>query len=110
MAQFEPLKQEIEKNGNLVFIAAQRRGGLVADPEKHFKDHPVAFPYLLDEDRSVTKAYGVYKRLGIDSVNIAKPATFIIGRDGKVRFIYVGRDQLDRAPIDKVMEAFRAAS
>jgi len=109
MAQFESIKDEIQASGNLVFIAAQRRGGLMADPEKFFAEQKGGFPFLLDEDRSVTKAFHVYKRLGVDSINIARPATFAADRGGNIRFVYVGKDQMDRAPVMKVLEALKAA-
>jgi peroxiredoxin len=108
MAQFEPLKSQIEADGSLVFIAAEKREGLFR-PEKYLTEHPISFPFLLDEDRAVTKAYGVYHRLGVDAVNIAHPATFVIDRAGMVRWIYVGKDQHDRAPLDQVLKAFHEA-
>ncbi len=92
----------------LVYVAAEKRGGLFK-PEKFLAEHPVSFPFLLDEDRSVTKAYGVYHRLGRDAFNIAHPATFVIARDGTVRWIYVGSNQADRAPLEQVLEAAKQA-
>jgi len=59
----------------------------------------------VDEDRSVTKAYGVYNRLSLEAIDIAKPATFVVDRNGIVRFIYVGKNQLDRASLEQVMTA-----
>jgi peroxiredoxin len=109
MAQFEPVKDEIAKRGSLLFIAAQKRGGVIADPEKFLQQHPAPAPFLLDENRSVTKAYGVYKALGIDSVNIARPSTFVIQQSGEISFLYLGNNQADRASIDQVMFAFRQA-
>ena len=109
MAQFEPHKDEILKLGSLLFIAAQKRGGMITDPEKFLRDHPAPGPFLLDEDRAVTKLYGVYKALGIDSVNIARPATFVVDRSGTISFVYVGSNQLDRPALDHVMNAFRQA-
>src|SRR5579872_4058610 len=106
MAQVESYQDEILRTGSLVFIAAQKRGSALSNPEKFLLSHPISFPYLLDEDRSVTKSYGVYKALGTDSINIARPATFIIDTVGKIRYVYVGSNQLDRAPTDKVLEAF----
>jgi peroxiredoxin len=109
MAQFEPVKDEIAGVGSLLFIAAQKRGGLIADPEKHLREHPAPGPFLLDEERIVTKAYGVYKALGIDSVNIARPATFVIDKSGTISFLYLGSNQMDRASVDEVMFALRHA-
>jgi peroxiredoxin len=107
MAQFEPWKDSIEAfGGGLVFIAAEKRNGMF-NPQKFLNEHPTSFPFLLDEDRSVTKAYGVYHRLGVDAINIAHPATFVVGRDAMIRYIYVGANQTDRAPIEQVLDALK---
>jgi peroxiredoxin len=106
MAQFEPLKDEIAKSGSLLFIAAEKRSGMFK-PEKHFEKHPASFPFLLDEDRAVTRAYGVYHRLGKDAIHIARAATFVVASDGSIRYIYVGGGQTDRAPVEEVLQALR---
>jgi peroxiredoxin len=110
MAQFEPFQAEIEKLGaSLLFIAAEKRAGMFK-PERFFTKHPAPFPFLLDEDRAVTKAYGVHNPLALDAIHIAKPATFVVDRGGFVRFIYVGANQLDRAPIEQLLEAVRGCA
>lgn len=107
MAQFESLKDEIEQEGaQVVFIAAEKREGMFK-PAKFLAEHPVAFPFLLDEDRSVTKAYGLYHRFGHDAFNIAHPATLVIDKSGTVRFIYRGKDQTDRIPVQAVVEVVK---
>lgn len=104
MAQFEPVKDEFDKRDALVwFIAAEKRTG-IWNPEKFFENTRSSFPFLLDEDRSVTKSYGVYQRLGVDAINIARPATFVVGRDGKIKYAYVGQSQTDRAPMERILE------
>lgn len=104
MAQFESQKNEIERQGaQVAFIAAEKRQGMFK-PARYLAEHPVAFPFLLDEDRSVTKAYGLYHRFGHDAFNIAHPATLVIDRGGTVRFIYRGNDQTDRIPVEAVVE------
>jgi peroxiredoxin len=110
MAQFEPWKETIEAvGGGLVFVAAEKRNGMF-NPQNFLNEHPTPFPFLLDEDRSVTKAYGVYQRLGVDAINIARPATFVVGRDAVIRYIYVGASQTDRAPIEQVLDALKKAA
>jgi peroxiredoxin len=110
MAQLEPMKTEIEQAGaNLVYIAAEKSTG-VWKPAKFLQSHPVSFPFLLDEDRAVTKAYGLYHRLGVDAIHIAHPATLVIDRDRKVGYIYRGDNQTDRAPFDQVLEAAKKLS
>jgi len=107
MAQFEPLKSEIEQAGTqLVYIAAEKREGMFK-PAKYLGEHPIAFPFLLDEERTVTKAYGLYHRLGTDAINIAHPATLVVDRSGMVGFIYRGEDQTDRIPVEAVMEVIK---
>jgi peroxiredoxin len=108
MAQFEPHKDEIERMGSLLYIAAEKRGGLFK-PEKHLAQHPVGFPFLLDEDRAVTKAYGIYHWLAHDGINIARPATFIVDHRSMLRFVYVSSDQKDRADISLVLQQLQLA-
>ncbi len=108
MAQFEPFKNEIEGAGSLLYIAAEKRSGLFK-PEKYLAEHPISFPFLLDEDRAVTKAYGVYHRLAHDAFNIARPATFVADRKGVVRFVYVSSNQKDRADVGLVLQNLKTA-
>jgi len=107
MAQFEPMVGDIEDAGaQLVYVAAEKRHGMFK-PERFLEKHPVSFPFLLDEDRSVTKAYGLYHRLGTDAINIAHPATLVIDRGGTVQYIYRGASQTDRAPMEQVMAVLK---
>ena len=111
MTQFESRRAEIEAVGaDLAFVAAEKRDG-VWRPGKFLEKHPISSVFLLDEDRAVTKAYGLHHALGTDAINIAHPATLIICRDddrsGLVRYIYRGENQLDRAPLDEVLSALQ---
>ena len=107
MAQFEPLQEEIAKLGaQVVYIAAEKREGLFK-PEKFLEKNSVSFPFLLDEDRAVTKAYGLYHRIGKDAINIAHPATLVIDRLGVAQFIYRGENQQDRAPLEPIFEILK---
>ncbi len=108
MAQLEPHQQELDQLGaRLVYIAAEKRHGMW-NPVKYLQKNPIAFPFLLDEDRAVTKTYGLYHAFGHDAIRIAHPATLVIDRLGVVRHIYVGDDQVDRAPLDELLAAVRA--
>jgi len=110
MAQFEPYKDEIERVGaQLMFIAAEKGEGFFK-PGKFLEKHPTSFPFLLDEDRAVTKAYGLYHRFGYDAINIAHPASLVVDRQRAVRYIYRGENQNDRAPIEQVVEAMKKIS
>jgi len=107
MAQFESLKNEFEQAGaKVIFIAAEKREGMWK-PVKFLQKHPVAFPFLLDEDRAVTKAYGLYHRIGKDAIHIAHPATVVVDGEGMVRFIYRGAGQTDRIPVEAVLPVIK---
>jgi peroxiredoxin len=112
MTQFESRRPEIEAAGaQLAYIAAEKRDG-VWKPGKFLAKHPIASVFLLDEDRAVTKNYGLHHALATDALNIAHPATLVICRDndrsGLVRYIYRGDNQLDRVPLDEVLRALKA--
>jgi peroxiredoxin len=108
MAQLEPHNDEITRMGSLLYIAAEKRSGLFK-PEKYLTEHSISFPFLLDEDRSVTKAYGIYQRLAHDAFNIARPATFVVDRKGVLRFVYVSSDQKDRADVGLALQNLKSA-
>jgi peroxiredoxin len=103
------MKDAITRSGaTLVYVAAQKREGFFR-PEKYLSEHPLSFPLLLDEDRSVTKAYGVYHRVGLDAYDIARPATFVVAADGTINYIFVASSQSERAPVDDVLAAVKRA-
>jgi len=105
MTQLESERRTIWGSGaQLAYVAAEKRDG-VWKPEKFLERHPVSFGFLLDEDRAVTKAYGLYHMFGTDALNIAHPATLVIDRGGTVRWIYRGENQHDRAPLGDVLKA-----
>jgi peroxiredoxin len=108
MAQFESSYEEFTKRAAaVVFIAAQKIEGIFRGKE-HVENHKYPFPLLFDETRKVTRAYGVYHGLGIDAYNIAHPATFVVGRDGKICWIAVSPSQRERPPIQEVLSAIEA--
>ena len=107
MAQFESLVAEFESlETPLAYIAAEKREGMFK-PVKFLEKNPISFPFLLDEDRRVTKEYGLYHRIGTDAFTIAHPATLVIDNSKMIRYLYRGSNQLDRAPMDQVLAAVK---
>ena len=105
MAQFESSYEEFTKrNGRLLVIAAQKIEGLFHGKE-HVAQHQYPFPVLFDENRSVTRAYGVYHRLSVDAFNIARPATFIVDPGGKISWIAVSPNQIERPSTEDILAA-----
>lgn len=101
------LERELWQLGaNLACIAAEKRDG-IWKPEEYLRSHRINVPFLLDEDRQVIKAYGLYHRVGIDAWNIAHPATIVIDPSGRVRYIYKGDSQGDGAPTEEILKAVK---
>jgi|SRR5581483_6377812 len=110
MAQVESIQDEIAAAGAQLFYVAAEKGEGIWKPSKFLVKHPVSFPFLLDEDRAVTRAYGLYHRLGRDAIHIAHPATLIVERDRRLSYIYRGDSQTDRAPVEQVLKLLKQQS
>ena len=108
MAQLESSYDGFKERGaTLLVIAAQKISGLFKG-KKHVEKRSYPFPFLFDEKRAVTRAYGVYHALGVDAYNIARPATFVIGADGKICWIAVSPSQYERPRIAEMFAAIEA--
>jgi peroxiredoxin len=79
--------------GAEILVIVGQRTEKVVD---YSRTHGLALPILVDADRSVIKRYGVYHRFGLTAFNIARPATFIIDRAQRIRYMYISRGQSDR--------------
>jgi peroxiredoxin len=90
-----------EHGVRLLGVAAQKRSRLAA----FLAANPLQFPILADEERLVTKAYGVYVGFNLESFRIARPSTFLVDRHGVVRFLHVGTSQFDRPGPAEILRA-----
>ena len=70
-------------------VLAQRRERV----RQFVEEHQVDYPVLVDDGRVTAKAYGVWHRLGLDAINIARPALFVVGGGSIIRSIYVAESQ-----------------
>lgn len=91
----------------MIFIAAQKFEGLFRGRE-YLQKHNYPFPVVFDESREVTHAYGVYQALGIDAINIARRATFVLGGEGKICWIFVSNHQLEAPRLEDIFKAIEA--
>lgn len=66
------------------------------------------FPLLSDPDAAVISAWDVYDPVGGTHGPIARPAIFVVGRDLRIPYAYVGRDFADRPPNAVIYEALDA--
>jgi peroxiredoxin len=100
MGQIAEHMPELEKRGaKTVTVVAQRPAGAAAD----LKDDPYPFPVLADASRTVVKQYGVYVRANFESINIARPASFILDTKGTVRFMHLASIQFEFASWDDIL-------
>ena len=82
-------------------VLAQRASGV----QRYMGDRRLPFELLVDETREVTKAYGVWHRIGLDAWNIARPAVFLIDRDRSIRYAFIGRSQREFPSHDELLRA-----
>lgn len=104
MTQLESAYSNFSEIGaRLVLIAAQKiEGWFHAKEFVHAKRY--SFPILFDETRQVTRTYGVYQAIGKDGFHIAHPATFILGRDGRIAWIGVSPNQTERPTPEDMLD------
>ena len=64
----------------------------------------ISFPILYNPDADVVKSFGVYDLRG-DS--LATPSTFIIDKQGVIRWKYIGSGKSDRPSVGAVLDQLR---
>ena len=98
--------QTLAAVGALVVVLPQKVDALQA----YLRLHPLPFPLLPDGERSRSRDWGVYHPLGIDAFRTARPASFVVGGDGKLRYTFVGGNQFRCAPAETLVEELQAAA
>lgn len=92
--------EELEtRNARMVTIMAQNAAGMKAFLET--KRYP--FPVLADATREVAKQYGVYVRANLESINIARPANFVLDAQGTIRYLHVASVQFEYASLPEIL-------
>jgi peroxiredoxin len=72
---------------------------------RYVEETGLPFDILIDERRDVSRAYGVYHRIGLTAWNIARPAVFLIDQDARIAYSFVGDDQREYPPQDEIIAA-----
>ncbi len=75
--------------------------------KRYIEETGLPFNILVDEQREVLKAYGVWHRIGLDAWNIARPALFLIDRTGIIRYRFVAARQDEFPEHDTIVEEIR---
>jgi len=108
LTQFESSFDEFTKrNAAVAFIAAQKIEGIFKG-KQFLAKHTYPFPVLFDENRDVTRAYGVHHALGLDAYNLARRSTFVVGGEGRVCWIAVSPRQTEAPDLQSVLRAIEA--
>ena len=74
---------------------------------RYIEETGLPFNILIDESRDVLRAYGVWHRVGLTAWNIARPALFVIDREGRIRYSFVAERQEEfpsSAEIDQALD------
>jgi peroxiredoxin len=110
MIELEILKSAIRLGGGqLVCIAA--KNVMVYGSRRNSLDRThCRIPSCSTKTARLLKHYGLYHRVGIDAWNVSHPATLVLDRTTRVRYIHKGTSQGDRAPMEDVMKALRKVS
>jgi methyl-accepting chemotaxis protein len=75
----------------VVAVVAQRSEKV----RRYIEDSGLPFNILVDDSRDVVKAYGVWHQVGFDAWNIARPALFLVDRQGTIRYSFVASSQFE---------------
>ena len=60
---------------------------------RYIEESGLPLDILIDESRDVLRQYGVWHRVGLDALNIARPALFLIEPDGRITYSFVADKQ-----------------
>jgi len=72
---------------------------------RYIEETGLPFDVLIDDRRDMAKAYGVWHRIGLDALNIARPAVFLIEEDGSIGYSFIGDNQKEYPTQDDLMKA-----
>ena len=87
-----------------MLVVAQRSDKV----RRYIEETGLPLNILIDESRDVLRAYGVWHRVGLDAINIARPALFLIDQDRSIRFSFVADRQDEFPSHDEILAALDA--
>lgn len=73
----------------------------------YLEQNGTPFPVLVDTDRNVSKAYGVWQRFSLPVWNIARPSSFLLDHCGYVVYSYVARLPIHAADLEEIEASAR---
>ena len=85
----------------MVLVVAQQSENV----KRYIEETGFPLNILVDESRDVLKAYGVWHRVGLDALNIARPSLFLIDPDRRIRYSFVADRQHEFPSHDEIRAA-----
>ena len=76
--------------------------------KRYIEETGLPFNILIDESRDVLRGYGVWHRIGLDALNIARPALFIVEPSGAIRYSFVADKQHEFPSHEDIVAALGA--
>ena len=73
--------------------------------KRYIEETGLPLNILIDESRDVLRAYGVWHRVGLDAINIARPSLFLIDRERRIRYSFVADRQHEFPNHDEIVAA-----
>ena len=96
--------EEFDKRGALVLAIAP---DTLENARNFFQEHDIPFPCLPDADRTVFRQYDVKSAM----ISLGqRPGLFIIGKEGIVRYAYLGWQQWEIPSVDETLAQLDAFS
>jgi peroxiredoxin len=71
--------------------------------KRYIEQAGLPFDILVDDRRDTVKAYGVWHPVGFDAWNIARPALFLIDREGIIRYSFVASWQFEFPTYEEIL-------
>jgi peroxiredoxin len=68
------------------------------------------YQILSDKERKVIKAYGILNTGTNIEGGIAHPSVFILDKEGRIRYLHVGKDPGDRPPDEELIVEIKKVS
>ena len=92
--------EEFRRHGVEAAVVLPQRASAA---QGYLKEQNFPFEVLLDENREVVKAYGVWHRIGLDAWNTSRPAVFLIEKDRSIRYSFIGQSQREFPSLEELL-------
>ncbi len=100
MGHIREIYSEFEKRGARAVVILPEK---IERMQKFLEEHNYPFPVLSDGGREVVKEYGVYVRVNLESVHIARPADFVLDPEGTIKYIFIASIQTEYAKDEDIL-------